>query len=258
MNENLIEIELDARALEFIKESLTNATGVARWETKQEEMADGTVTTTDVPHDVRQDSLAHHLLKREDLAEGRIITCVLEDVPEDDLYHFRWGGKLKVDPNSIEYWKEGEGILRSVPIEYFGEGVQRLRAVPIPSATPWLVAAVQEYLRSAPNRVCIFDRCIASAGDRWIARSDFQNQVYFALFHKDAESKERVASAISHASDVWLFYGVMSSLPPDSGLDPEGDAITRDAMEMLAQRTEKIVVGAYDGESYLIWSKPGS
>jgi len=245
MNDNLVEIELDARALEFIRESLAHATAVARWETKQEEMADGTVTTTHVPHDVREDSLAHHLLKREDLAEGRIITCVPEDVPEDDLYHFRWGGKLKVDPATIVYPERGG------------------RLEPIPNTTPWLVAIVQEYLRGAPNRVCIFDYWIASAGDPWIARSDFQphifqNQVYFSLFHKDAESKERVASAIGHASDVWLFYGVMSSLPADNGLDPEGGAITRDAMEMLAQRTEKTVVGAYDGESYLIWSKPVS
>jgi len=135
--------------------------------------------------------------------------------------------------------------------------------VPTPNTQPWLVSAVQEYMRGGARRICILQHSVAAPNEPWIAKSGlrphiFENEVYFVLFNRDAESKEGIESTIRHTWDVWLFYGAMTSLPADSGLDPEGGTITRDVLEMLAQRTEKIVVGAYDGESYLIWSKPVS
>jgi hypothetical protein len=48
----------------------------------------------------------------------------------------------------------------------------------------------------------------------------------------------------------------MSSIPADHALDPDGGEIIGNDLDVLARRTEKIVVAAYDGESYLIWSKP--
>jgi hypothetical protein len=127
----------------------------------------------------------------------------------------------------------------------------------------WLSRVVGEYLLGGADRVCVFEDWIASPGSALVANSDlrpyvFENIVYFALFHEDAENRERIESTIQNAEDVWLFYGVISSLPEEMHLDPEGGLISGQIMEMLAQRAEKIVVGAYDGESYLIWSKPGA
>ena len=261
MNEELAEIALDSRALAFIKESLSDAIGVAKWVTKKEESADGAITTRQVPQDIHKDALAHYLLRRTDLGQGTIVTCAPEDVPQDSLYWFREGGKLKVDPRAVEYRDKGQGVLRSVPPEFFGEGVTRVRAVPVPNTNEWLVAIVQEYLRGGSDRVCVFEDWMSSPGDGWIAKSGlkphiFGNVVYFALFNSDAEDREKVESTIKHSGDVWLFYGVMSSLGRETGLDPDGGPISRDVVEMLAQWAEKIIVGAYDGESYLIWTRP--
>jgi len=245
MNDNLVEIELDLRALEFIRESLTNATGIARWVTKQEEMPDGSIVEKSVPYDIRKDSLAHHLLTRDDLAGGMVITCVPKKTPQEALYHFREGVKLKAELSTVEE---------------LGEETQGWHPVPEGGTYFWLVRVVMEYLRGRPDKVCMFDSWTKSPDDITLARLDprphiFQNQVYFALFHKDADRKETVASVVGHAMEPF-FFGVMSSLPMSSGLDPESGTITSDVLEMLAQRAEKIVVGAYDGESYLIWSKP--
>jgi hypothetical protein len=98
--DDLVEITLDARALGFINESLANASQVARWKEEQEELPDGTTRTKDVPHDVREDSLAHRILKREDLAAGSVITCVPRDVPREALYRFREGVKRKTAPGA--------------------------------------------------------------------------------------------------------------------------------------------------------------
>ena len=244
LNDNLIEIELDYRALEFVREWLTNATGVARWVEEQKELPDGSTVKMSVPKDVRRDSLAHHLLRRGDLADGRIITYAPQDSPEDSLYQFREGGKLKIDPATIVYQEGG-------------------RLEPIPNTNSWLIAIVQGHLRGGPDRVCVFEDSMSSPSDAWIAGSRlrpqvFENVVYFALFNRDAEDKQKVENTIRHTKNVWLFYGVMSSLPEEMHLDPEGGPINSDVLEMLARRAEKIVVGAYDGESYLIWSKPGT
>ena len=244
---DLVEIELDLRALEYVKDLLTNIAGIARWEKKQEKKPDGTIVVTDVPYDVRTDSLAHRLLKRQDLVKGKVIACIPRRTPQEALYHFREGVHLKAELNKIIGSKGRTQEMRSVPEEdtYY-----------------WLLRVVMEYLGDEPDKVCMFDSWTKSPDDPALAKLDlpphiFQNQVYFALFHKDANKKEIVSSIIGHATEPF-FFGVMSSFPAGSGLDPKGGEITDDVLEVLAQRTEKIVVGAYDGESYLIWSKPGT
>ena len=49
--------------------------------------------------------------------------------------------------------------------------------------------------------------------------------------------------------------GVMTSLPEGHYLALEKKKITSEELKLLAERAEKIIVGAYDGEGYLIWSK---
>jgi hypothetical protein len=177
----MVEIELDYRALEFIRESLAQAAGVARWVEQEEELRDGSPVRKAVPRDVRRDSLAHRMLKRHDLATGSIVTCVPGRTPQEALYLFHEGVNQKAALNA------GENIGRALP---------NARSVPEMDAWSWLLRITREYLRGAPNKVCMYDSVIASAGDAWVARLDprphvFQNQVYFALFHRDAESRER-------------------------------------------------------------------
>ena len=245
MNEKLTETELDSRALEFLRESLTNATGVARWRQEKEQLPDGSIVEKSVPYDIRRDSLAHHVLEETDLATGTITTCVPGLTPREALYQFKEGVRLKAKLSALEE---------------LGEGTQGWNPVPEEDTYQWLIRVVMEYLRSDPDKVCMFDSIIKSPGDARVATlvpqpHIFQNQVYFSLFHKDVETTEIVESAISHANNAWFFYGVMSSLPAGSGLDPGGGEITSDVLEMLAQRAEKIIVSAYDGESYLIWRR---
>jgi hypothetical protein len=193
-------------------------------------------------------TLSRYLLAREDAALGSIVTLLPDDLPPEEPYAFREGYKLRIGPNSIVYQENG-------PLE------------PVPNTTPWLVSVVQGYLRyrtdriAQTDRVCMFEHPLTSSGAPWIAKSGlrphiFNDEVYFALFHQDAEDPKRIETTIRHTETVWLFCGVMSSLPQGITLDREGGSISRDLLEMLAQRAEGIVVGAYEGESYLLWSKP--
>ena len=64
-----------------------------------------------------------------------------------------------------------------------------------------------------------------------------------------------VKVSIREAQYFPVFVGVLSVWPVDSRLAPERHGITDEELHALADRAEKIIVGAYDGEGYLIWAK---
>jgi hypothetical protein len=218
MNDVLIEFKLGPAALEYMRECLAHGK-----------------------------TLGQYLLKREDLANGGISTYLPVDLPAEAVQDFRTGGKLKRDPKGFRYWREGE---------------RTFRAEPVPNTDPWLASVVQEYLRSEPDRVCVFENSSAAPGHPWLLSSGmgtviFESEVYHFLCSRDLVNEEKILTTIGRTKS-WLFYGTMTALSGASNLPLETGTIAREALEMFAQRAEKIVVGAYDGEGYLIWSKPAS
>ena len=219
MNEVLVEFELGPAALQYMRERL----------------AEGK-------------TLAHYLLEREDLPSGSVITCLPQSVPVETLEDFGEGYKLKRDPATFRYHTEPDGSIT--------------RFEPVPNTDPWLVSVAQRFLRSASDRVCIFEHSSAAPGDPWLESSPmralfFEGEVYPFLSNKDAESEDMVLTTIRGAKS-WLFYGAMTSLSSASDLPFDRGTVGRELLETLARRAEKIVVGAYDHESYLIWQKRGS
>lgn len=75
------------------------------------------------------------------------------------------------------------------------------------------------------------------------------------LDEKDAKDQEKIAKTMREANSDWRFVCLMSSLPGKERLARRGRSLTADDVRALAERAEKIVVGAYDGEGYLVWSK---
>jgi len=83
----------------------------------------------------------------------------------------------------------------------------------------------------------------------------FEDEVYHFISHRDAEDEERILQTIRGASDVWLFYGVMTSFSKTGDAALEAGVIGREVLQTCAEKAERIIVGAYDGESYLIWHR---
>jgi hypothetical protein len=69
MNDALVELKLGPAALQYILERLAQGK-----------------------------TLASHLLRRKDLADGRITTCLPAGLPEGEAQEFTTGYKLKRDP----------------------------------------------------------------------------------------------------------------------------------------------------------------
>jgi len=215
MNEVLVELKLGPAALQYIRERL----------------AEGK-------------TLAHYLLEREDLPSGSVITCLPPNLPVETLEDFNEGDKLERDPATFRYRTEPDGSIT--------------RWEPVPNTDPWLASVVQEFLRGGPERLCIFENSPAAPGDPWLQSSDlqtltFDDEVYHFVSDRDAGKKKRILETIRGARSAWLLYGVMTFLSSAPDLSLEKGSIEQKALEALAQGAEKIIVGAYDGESCLIW-----
>jgi len=216
MNEVLVELELGPAALEYIRERLGHGK-----------------------------TLARYLLEREDLASGSVITCLPPNVPVETLEDFGEGYKLKRDPATFRYRTEPDGSIT--------------RWEPVPNTDPWLVSVVQQFLRSGSGRVCILENSSALPSDPWLQSCHlpiliFDDEVYHFVSHKDAENEERVLETIRTARS-WLFYGVMTLLPKSDAPSLEAGTIDGEFLQACAQKAERVVVGAYDGESHLIWHR---
>ena len=196
-------------------------------------------------------TLARYLLQRLDLESGAVTTFLPSDVSEEAATQFKWGGKLYRDPATFVYHTEPDG--------------STTRWEPVPNTDPWLASILREFLGAGPERVCVFENESALPSHPWLSLPRwailqtliFENEVYHLLSNRDAENEERILTTIRIA-DSWLFIGAMTSLSQASDLPLEAGRLDDEALKMFAQRAERIVVGAYDGESYLIWSKPAS
>ena len=118
------------------------------------------------------------------------------------------------------------------------------------------VTFIAAYLRQADDSIAIFETQ-ARPGDAWLTKAhDFQ------FFAYDTEVYGYVTSQEWHPSEVmavfrhrreYPYVANLTSLPGDD-VDHWRLEITLTLLEQLAERTVHILIGAYDGEGYIIWS----
>lgn len=186
-------------------------------------------------------TLSNCLLQDCDLDRGRVITYLPIDVNEEEAKKFKFGGKIKASPESIIY-KPGT------------------IAVPIPNTNGCLVKIIQDFLDNGDGNLCIFEDVTSIPSDPGISLKDtrifiYQNEVYYVLFSKDADAKDRIDDTIWDSDSHWHFVCAMTSAPHDSCFFRNKKNINANDLKTLAESAKKIAIGAYDGESYLIWSK---
>ena len=192
-------------------------------------------------------TLARYLLQKLNLDRGRVVTFLSSDVTAEAAKQFTTGGKLPMPPKSQWRYAEGE---RS-----------KWRMVPIPDTDSCLVAIIEAFLNAEEKRVCIFEDDLSRPNDPILSRSvarllTFKDEVYHFLSGRDVESS-KIRQTIRQAKSIPLFIGAMTSVPEESSFSYKARRITITSdklLRILAERTEKIVVGAYDGEGYLIWN----
>lgn len=167
-------------------------------------------------------SLANEVLARQAIHEGRVTLLGPDGLDRRKLLQFRRGGLLS------------------------------LRA-----SREWLIATIMNGLAASSDRSCaVFENWLASSDDPWLveARSKvffFGGEVYHYCTGADDHAAVEAATA---ESDALPFFWGMLSREPTTGLEP-GTRVGRETLEELAAEMSLLIVGAYDGEGYLLWNR---
>ena len=121
-------------------------------------------------------------------------------------------------------------------------------------STKRLTAFILDHLRSPNAPYALFQDYLSEPGDPALANDQFilyQSEVYLFLGSKDAAAN-KVADAISKSSQ-FPFLSVLTALT--SAELTNNDAVTDKCLDELVDNTQHLIVGAYDEESYIVWSK---
>lgn len=172
-------------------------------------------------------SLARHLLTQLDPDSGTVSAFLPPHVAPDSATRFRYGG--------IAHAEESEACL---------------------------ITLVQAFLSRRERRLCLFENALAQPHDPVLASAEtrlciFKDEVYHFLSEQDNDS-QKIRQTIRAAASPYLCIGVLTSLPQESQILCETQRVILTSDEVLrglAERAETIVVGAYDGEGYLIWQR---
>jgi hypothetical protein len=182
-----------------------------------------------------------HLLSRSLLnvvRGGRITTFLPRGVSIADLTTFTEGGKLPAaEPTS-------------------GHGA---RSTPIPNADAILVNEIHSFVRANTERICVIEDALTTIDDPYVQEfTDIlicEGRIYH--FVTSSSTPERIMACIRDARTVLDFVGALTVLPPNLfgvALGGRHKVIASD-IENMAQNATCVFVGAYDGESFLKWTK---
>lgn len=182
-------------------------------------------------------ALARGLASRSDLRAGSIRTYLPSDVPEVRRYDFKSPvldeGPGVPDPRSGGRWvraRDLHHVLTPIVTRHLSNTVN--------------ICVLEEYILSP-------DQATRSPEPRSLIMGD---AVFHLLTSRDSEAQ--VLKTLKLAKS-WLFIGALSSSVESLDLTASQQAIDSTAIDEIATRATAFLVGAYDGNGFLIWSAPG-
>ena len=119
-----------------------------------------------------------------------------------------------------------------------------------------LASYIWEYLKEDENRLCLLENYHASSTDPWLERR--KSQVVFLdtkVYHvatKVSGSADEVLNAIREAHGNWIFMGVLAQVQNSKYWLDASTIVIDDLKDVVAHATH-VIVGAFDGEGYVVW-----
>lgn len=207
--------------------------------------ASGTVVrkTIGADRDMRKFTLNQRIVDyiRGELQQGRTLSRYLLELPLEQGQVFAY----LPDDTPVEMANEVD-ILHPYII---GAEVAKLQ----------LSSFLSAQLRARENALVVFENAVAWSTDANYGPSSrhqffsFGREVYNFLVPDDAES-EKVMATI-RATIAYPFIGVITSLPEYRPRLQVSERVEEALLIELADRAEHIVIGAYDNQAQIIWSR---
>jgi hypothetical protein len=219
VREDIQEIELGSEGIEYVRETLAHGK-----------------------------ELSQCLLRILDLESGKLKTFLPPGIAPESVNQFSFGGKLPPTGKrtTVRLW-----------------GGREYEAVEIPNVNDVPISIIAAHLESCATAFCIFENALSSAGDGWLKKTPVQtvtcgSSVYHFLTARQTELG-LIETTLKRAKSISPpTLGVLSRFSNGSRLDPRLGTIELAELEKIGEQSEKLIVGAYDGEGYLIWSKYGN
>jgi hypothetical protein len=133
------------------------------------------------------------------------------------------------------------------------------RAARVPDMTEALADQINEFFASHADGICVLEDAAAREGDPFLTRLSSRlsygsdGTVFHLLFASDANTA-RVVTTIREAQS-WQLAGCMATSSSD--VERESTRVSDGTLAQLAAIAQTIVVRAFDGDGWLIWSAPG-
>lgn len=183
-------------------------------------------------------TIAQLLLARLDLNAGTMTTYAPREIDLERLHAF------------IDYGFMGQ------PLKQAGISLTKMKIAPVYDF--WLIPMIRDFLAKREDHFCIFSEISARAGDRLVDRTLTNLAIYKQeLYHfidSTNVSKESIDQVFSWIDNLFI-VGVLTSLPVGHHSLQHKETISLPILEQIVDRTEKIIVSAYDGEGNLVWHR---
>ena len=135
----------------------------------------------------------------------------------------------------------------------------RVHVVPVETLDHLVVPFIQDHLKADAGHLCIFEagtRLTKSAGFGYVGEArlmEHGDEGYLVLTAEDASRPEHIRHTM-RMSPAWQAAGILTSLHEGIEFPDDKSQFTTAELKQIASATTAIIVGAYDFESYLVWT----
>ncbi len=187
-------------------------------------------------------TFARLMLREVPLNTGTVVAVFSSPVDQSKLNEFEYGGKLPLPAK--ETWIGAPNIFLMIPT---------------PTSDSCFVSIVQDFLQANPLHMCLCEDALARSTDSGLAKRKsriyfFNQEVYSVLLfidHKD----DVILQANRETHSLPYFISALIAQPKQLfSTEPMRGVFTQDTLTVLARNVKSLIIGAYDGEGYLVWN----
>lgn len=183
-------------------------------------------------------ALSRHLLASRDLNSGSVVSFVPADADSDEIHEFDVGHARQSAGDASVFTSESGAAWRMIRT---------------PNADANLAEAIAAFFREATDALCIFEHGLARRADPFLENATFSvafcgDEVY--PFAAAGDDLARIADTIRGATTA---YPPLVAALTRGELSTQRVELAEADLASLAAKTDEIIVGAYDGEGYVIW-----
>lgn len=210
-------LDLDQRANAYLKTELENYSVVIHRD-------------TEYPQPFLQ-----RVLQRIDLSKGKVITCLPKRTNEEDVYSFSHA---------------------KINVARVGNLLSQGYLVEVESTREWLIDVFKAYLDSVPRAAVLFAQIYSLPEDPYFKETrekllTTENEVFYVLSADDS-SADRIKSVTKSSDGAHPPLLAFCSVLPEE-FQRRGK-LSADSLDFIVNNIKSIVLGAYDGDSYLVWN----